>query len=821
MSIEKLSTPWPEWKVVEQLGEGSFGTVYKIIREEHGVASTAAMKVIPIPQNDAELSSIRSEGLDETGTRSYFEGIVTDFVNEIKMMETMKGTSNIVSVEDYKVMERKSKIGWLIFIRMELLTPLNDYTADKELTEAEVIKLGQDICSALELCAQRSIMHRDIKPENIFISSFGDFKVGDFGIARKLEKTSDSLSRKGTPNYMAPEIDATNDYDGTVDIYSLGLVLYKLMNNNRLPFIDPNAQLIQYQDRKAAIERRFGGEALPAPINASPHLAQVILAACAFKPSERFQTPTAFKNALGAIKGEKPSKTPARSVAATDLNATTAARRAPEATQPTTQADVPVASFGKEKKKSKVKRFFIAVLVLIIIGGLAVGAYIINPSGVFDGVHDVVGAIVGDPVADVITALEEGNYEDALSLAAEADNDALRIGLEKRLDILAADFKDENAEYAAVIMELDTISKMNVPGLSETLNTTRNFVNALNTSRTAFNTAEALFSQGNYVEAIEQYRLVISDDPNYPKALEGLNNAVNAYRSSVIKEANGYADQGNYDEAIRVLNSGLSVLENDAELTQTLTLMEQRYVTSIIAQADKLAAEGNYVEAIRVINNAWRISENNTELAQSLSRIQQMYVTATISEADKLVADGKYDDAIALINEVLQTVPGDEKLISKRDEIESAKPVGLSTVVVIDSSRYYYSDDIFTDSFGNRYRDSLCFKPQAGSYETFSDTREFSYAVYNLNKNFARFSAEIVAPEGLRSSADFLVEVSFEGNPAPVASHEGLNVRTGVRSLEVDVSGVTTMTITVRVKSSGSYWGNEHSIHLVNAELSK
>jgi len=297
-----MNTIWPEWKVIEQLGEGSFGSVYKVIRVEHDITSTAAVKVISIPRSDAELSSLRMEGLSEIEIRSYYESTVTSIVNEIKLMESMKGTSNIVSIEDFKVIEKNDRIGWDIFVRMELLTSLNDYISDKKMSENEIIKLGQDICSALELCARRNIIHRDIKPENIFISSFGDFKIGDFGFARKLEKANDSLTRKGSPNYIAPEIYTSKDYDATVDIYSLGLVLYKLLNNNRFPFLDPNAQLIQYQDRKLAIDRRLRGDALPSPINASPEMAKVILTACAYKSSERFQSPIDFKIALGNIR---------------------------------------------------------------------------------------------------------------------------------------------------------------------------------------------------------------------------------------------------------------------------------------------------------------------------------------------------------------------------------------------------------------------------------------------------------------------------------------------------------------------------------------
>ena len=383
MSIEKLGYVWPKWQVVEQIGEGSFGKVYKVVRTEHTLISYAAVKVISIPHNNAELESMRAEGLSENGTRSYFEGIVTDCVNEIRLMESMKGNTNVVSVEDYKVMEKKEGIGWDIFIRMELLTSLNSYIADKQLTEAEVKKIGQDVCAALHLCSQLNIIHRDIKPENIFVSPFGDFKVGDFGIARELEKTSGSLSQKGTYNYMAPEIVASKRYDATVDIYSLGLVLYKLLNNNRTPFLDPYTQLIQYQDRKDAIDRRLSGEALPPPVNASPYMAQVISKACAFNPAERFQTPFEFREALGKVKGDMPPVRAHRP----SFDETTAVRRAPQKPSMPPSKPYPAhtkrnertASFGK-KKKSKAKRVLVPIFLFFIIAGVFAG-FIMNQRG--------------------------------------------------------------------------------------------------------------------------------------------------------------------------------------------------------------------------------------------------------------------------------------------------------------------------------------------------------------------------------------------------------------------------------------------------------
>ena len=150
--IEKI---WPEWKVVERIGSGAYGSVYKAVRSDHNLTSSAAIKVISIPKDASEMESLRSDGMTQDGTRTYLQGIVDDFVNEIQLMETLKGIQNIVSVEDYKVVERTGEIGWDIYIRMELLTPFNDWKGTRTLSEAEVIRLGIDICSALEICEKK------------------------------------------------------------------------------------------------------------------------------------------------------------------------------------------------------------------------------------------------------------------------------------------------------------------------------------------------------------------------------------------------------------------------------------------------------------------------------------------------------------------------------------------------------------------------------------------------------------------------------------------------------------------------------------------
>lgn len=296
---------WPEWKIIEKIGEGSFGKVYKAQRMERDKAFYSAIKIISIPSNQSELKSVQSEIGEDQSVREYFQNLVEECIQEVSTMEYFRGNSHVVAVEDYKVVEYLDTIGWDIYIRMEYVTSFLEYCSGKQMNETEVIQLGIDLCKALEYCQKLNIIHRDIKPENIFISRFGEFKLGDFGIARELERSMSTLSKKGTYSYMAPEMYKGEKYDSRVDIYSLGIMLYKLRNRNRLPFLNLEKQLITYRDKENALTRRMSGEQLPAPADAGEELSQVILKACAYKSEDRYADAAEFGRALEDLKYHK------------------------------------------------------------------------------------------------------------------------------------------------------------------------------------------------------------------------------------------------------------------------------------------------------------------------------------------------------------------------------------------------------------------------------------------------------------------------------------------------------------------------------------
>jgi len=293
-----------KWYFTRELGRGSFGAVFEVERRDFADMKSA-MKVISIPASQSEVNSYREENydLDEQSVTSYFYGFVEEFVEEFKLMSKLRGNSNIVSYEDHDVRKRDGEIGWDIFIRMELLTPMWQHFANGRPSREDVIKLGIDICKALEVCQKYHIIHRDIKPGNIFVSDTGDFKLGDFGVARTLERTTSGLSKKGTYVYMAPEIFRGSVYGPNVDIYSLGIVMYKLLNNN----LEPLRHDRTHSDAEHALELRMQGCTLPKPVNADDRLAEIVLKACCFDPEHRYHDPAEMREDLESIRNVKSS----------------------------------------------------------------------------------------------------------------------------------------------------------------------------------------------------------------------------------------------------------------------------------------------------------------------------------------------------------------------------------------------------------------------------------------------------------------------------------------------------------------------------------
>ena len=300
-NFEQIRLPWPDWKIVKYLGGGAYGKVYEIERNISGMQERAALKIVSRPKDESEIEEDDKNGYDHESIVAKYTEILQDYIQEYKLMKELQGQSNIVSCDDFALEKNPNGIGGKIYIRMELLTPLQKVTKERILSDEEVIKLGKDICKALILCENRNIIHRDIKPDNVMISSFGDYKLGDFGVSKVMGHTT-AGTMTGTEGYIAPEVLHMEKYGKEVDIYSLGIVMYWLLNNRRMPFIEATGKLTPSKVNEASM-RRYQGEKIPAPYNGSAELKQIVLKACEYRPKDRYTSAQEMYDALDSLKG--------------------------------------------------------------------------------------------------------------------------------------------------------------------------------------------------------------------------------------------------------------------------------------------------------------------------------------------------------------------------------------------------------------------------------------------------------------------------------------------------------------------------------------
>lgn len=291
------------WKVIDEIGRGAYGIVY--LAENGDTHELNAVKVIRLPGDREDVDLLLKSLGDEHSVRDYYLDLVSAFDNEIKTLEQFKDSGNIVRITNSYIQESREEIGWVIFIFMEYL---NDFAGNgffDNQTESDVIKLGIDVCNALDVCEQNNIIHRDLKPDNILVDNDGNYKVCDFGVAKKLEDINKTNTVRGTFEYMAPEIYHGQKSGHRADIYSLGMIMYRMMNNGFAPFIDTGKQMLLYSDREQALVRRMSGEAIPKPLNGSDALAEVILKACAYMPEDRYESASRFREDLISIRDGK------------------------------------------------------------------------------------------------------------------------------------------------------------------------------------------------------------------------------------------------------------------------------------------------------------------------------------------------------------------------------------------------------------------------------------------------------------------------------------------------------------------------------------
>ncbi len=273
-------------EVVSCLADGSGVSVYLLRSSRNG--QTYVLKHISIPESQTQVDALLFTGAaaDEEAAQHYYEQLVEDYKDELADLDMLRSSANFATYLDYQVCPKEEGIGFEIYLLSEHWQTLVEYLHENAMTHLKALNLGLDLCTALCDLRTHGLIHRDIKPENIYLNGLNGFMLGDLGVARIDNLKYCSMPERMITEYTAPELmDILNPINTTIDIYSIGMVLYRILNGNHGPFEDEKTS------PKAANKRRISGEPLPAPLYCDYELTEILLKACAFRPEDRFQTP--------------------------------------------------------------------------------------------------------------------------------------------------------------------------------------------------------------------------------------------------------------------------------------------------------------------------------------------------------------------------------------------------------------------------------------------------------------------------------------------------------------------------------------------------
>ncbi|MCZ6792889.1 MAG: serine/threonine-protein kinase [Planctomycetota bacterium] len=264
---EELAKRFPQLEILELLGQGGMGAVYKA--RQPALDRLVAVKILP-PEVAEE------------------PDFTERFTREARALARLNHP-NIVSVHDFGQVD-----GQFYFV-MEFVDGLNLRQTLKKgtLKPQEALAIVPQICEALQFAHDEGLVHRDIKPENILLDRKGRVKIADFGLAKLLGKTPAEITLTrpghvmGTPQYMAPEqMEHPLEVDHRADIYSLGVVFYEMLTGE-LPMgrFDPPSKKVEIDVR----------------------LDQVVLKTLEKEPARRYQRVSEVKTELDTISNGRAS----------------------------------------------------------------------------------------------------------------------------------------------------------------------------------------------------------------------------------------------------------------------------------------------------------------------------------------------------------------------------------------------------------------------------------------------------------------------------------------------------------------------------------
>ena len=274
------------------------------ISDHHGVACYPAMrddsdkryivKKISLPASQVQVEALLLTGVfrDADAVLSYYEDLAQGVCREVQTLNTLAEQRGFVPCENCQIVPMEDGVGFEVHILSRYRKSLERFSRRGPMTHLAAVNLGIDLCAAMAVCREAGWLYVDLKPENIYLFGDQEYRIGDLGFVAMDSLRYASLPDRYRSAYTAPEVaDAYASLNATMDTYALGLVLYQIYNDGKLPFDSAESRLTW-------LDRLASGEQMEPPCCADEEMAAIILKACAYDPAGRWQTPAEMGHAL-------------------------------------------------------------------------------------------------------------------------------------------------------------------------------------------------------------------------------------------------------------------------------------------------------------------------------------------------------------------------------------------------------------------------------------------------------------------------------------------------------------------------------------------
>jgi serine/threonine-protein kinase PpkA len=596
----------PGFQILRELGQGGMARVYLAVQQKFG--RTVALKVV-----DGDLAA-------QAAFRQ-------SFLREARIHAQLTHP-NIVQVYD-------------VGAHADLLYLVMEYVGGGDLTRRlergmrieNLLRVVREIGQALDFAHGRGFVHRDIKPENVLFREDGSAVLSDFGIARAIDSTP-SIDRSGTvlgtPQYMSPEQAAGHALDGRSDLYSLGVLFYRVLTGE-----------VPYEaDTPVGLGVKHLQEAIPRLPNYLSAFQPMVDRALAKRPEDRFPSAAEFAEALDGVRARPDMpKTTIRSQAVTtqEIRAVGSQPFGPrEPARPERG--------GRSKPRRSLARSILAVAVVaIVVGGLAA---LVEERPEWVTRWAVAMGVMDDPVV-------KDAWRSARSLRGDP-NQSLATVVAAFRRVLMLDPSHRRA--AEALAELAGQWKVDVENALEQGN--------LGLAETRFAEASQAFPEDPGLRALGERVASRKTAENLLASTQGL------------LRSHGIADVPAVMAATQAFQEVLRLVPGHAVAIAELDALSQHYALRAAEAADA----GDVDSAISYLDRATAANDRLPEIAQAREKIRQA-TTLQATIADMLQLASRYRADGALINPPGENAAELYQRVLATDPDNAAAAQGLNGVV--------------------------------------------------------------------------------------------------------------------------------------------